>query len=193
MQEQQPRSITLVLGGVRSGKSRFAQNLAEKASSVAFVATAKAVDPEMQNKIRRHQQERPKHWRTVEEPLEVGRALAECASQVEILLVDCLTLFVANVLEAEPEMVTPHIDSLVEAVQTVPASVVLVSNEVGSGVVPPYPAGRQFRDLLGEVNQRVAAVADNVVLMIAGLPVALKGQTGVGTGARLGVCQEVQS
>lgn len=174
MRESKRRSVTLVLGGVRSGKSRFAQKLAEKESSVAFVATAKAVDEEMRNKIRRHQQERPKQWRTVEEPLDLARVFDECAQQFKILLVDCLTLFVANVLEADPEMVNARIDGLVEALRHVPTSVVLVSNEVGSGVVPPYPSGRQFRDLLGEVNQKVASVADKVVLMVAGLPLVLK-------------------
>lgn len=174
MREIKPRSVTLVLGGVRSGKSHFAQKLAEKESSVAFVATAKAVDEEMRNKIHRHQQERPKQWRTVEEPLDLARVFDECAQQFKILLVDCLTLFVANVLEADPEMVNARIDGLVEALRKVPTSVVLVSNEVGSGVVPPYPSGRQFRDLLGEVNQKVASVADKVVLMVAGLPLVLK-------------------
>jgi adenosylcobinamide kinase / adenosylcobinamide-phosphate guanylyltransferase len=176
VQQAQRRSVTLVLGGARSGKSRFAQKLAERASAVAFVATAKAVDDEMRDKIRRHQQQRPTHWRTVEEPLELGRVVIECAPHCDILLVDCLTLFVANVLEAGPEMLDARIDSLVDALRNVQSSVVLVSNEVGSGVVPAYPLGRQFRELLGEVNQRVASVADNVLFMVAGLPLALKGQ-----------------
>src|SRR5437660_1021476 len=110
MQQTQDRSVTLVLGGVRSGKSRFAQKLAEKASSVAFVATAKAVDDEMRDKIRRHQLERPKDWRTLEEPLDLAGTLAQHGSQFDLLMVDCLTIFVANALEDGADGANQRID-----------------------------------------------------------------------------------
>jgi adenosylcobinamide kinase/adenosylcobinamide-phosphate guanylyltransferase len=172
------KAITLVLGGVRSGKSRFAQTLAARSSSVAFVATAQPLDDEMRLKIQRHQAERPKQWRTIEEPLELDWVLTEEAPKHRMLVVDCLTLYAANLLEAErgnPAVIEERLQRFYAALRSVPCSVALVSNEVGSGVVPPYPEGRRYRDLLGEINQGVARIADNVLLMVVGLPLALKG------------------
>jgi adenosylcobinamide kinase/adenosylcobinamide-phosphate guanylyltransferase len=193
MQERDRRTVTLVLGGVRSGKSRFAQEYADKFSRVAFVATARPCDAEMLQKIRRHQADRPNHWQTIEEPLELARVLAEHAAKFDVLLIDCLTIFVSNLLETaetdpastDPTNMELRIERFLEVLRTAPASVVLVSNEAGSGVVPPYPAGRRFRDALGELNQQVAAIADNAVLMVAGLPLALKGTIGARLGARI--------
>ena len=178
MQEMRQSSVTLVLGGVRSGKSRYAQQLAERESRVIFVATAKVSDDEMQKKIDRHRVERPAEWVTVEEPLELVRVLAEQGPDCDVMVVDCLTIFAANLLEAEGDdrnAVDRRVEALCESLRSVRCSVVLVSNEVGSGVVPAYPSGRRYRDLMGEINQSVARVADDVVLMVAGLPLALKG------------------
>ena len=179
MQQNQSKSITLVLGGVRSGKSRYAQQLAARSSRVTFVATAeRRDDDEMRRKIEKHRAERPAHWTTVEEPLELARAIENAALGSEVILIDCLTFFAANAIEAEGED-TSSMESIIagfcSALRAASCSVVLVSNEVGSGVVPAYALGRKFRDLLGEINQRVAAIADNVLLMVAGLPLALKG------------------
>jgi adenosylcobinamide kinase / adenosylcobinamide-phosphate guanylyltransferase len=172
-------TVTLVLGGVRSGKSRYAQQLAERAESVLFVATAEVRDDsEMRAKIERHRSDRPAHWTTVEEPIELARVVAG-ADGSQLILIDCLTLFASNMLERFGEDTTanhPEIDSLCSALAAAPCSVILVSNEVGSGVVPAYALGRRFRDLVGEINQRVAAVADNVFYMVAGLPLVLKGE-----------------
>jgi adenosylcobinamide kinase / adenosylcobinamide-phosphate guanylyltransferase len=178
MKMRDRKTVTLVLGGVRSGKSRWAQKLAEESERVAYVATAQARDQEMREKIRRHQEDRPAHWQTLEEPLELARVLADNAPAFDLLLVDCLTVFVSNLLEAaeaDPASLDRRLECFLETLRTMPVSVVLVSNEVGSGVVPPYALGRKYRDVLGELNQRVAAIADHVVLMVAGLPLALKG------------------
>ena len=178
MQETRQGSVTLVLGGVRSGKSRYAQQLAEQSRSVVFVATAKITDDEMRLKIERHKDDRPKEWVTVEEPLELPQVLAHHEFECEVIVVDCLTIYAANLLEAEGEnndAINARVQALCSALEAAQCNVVLVSNEVGSGVVPAYPLGRRYRDLLGEINQRVARVADDVVLMVAGLPLALKG------------------
>jgi adenosylcobinamide kinase/adenosylcobinamide-phosphate guanylyltransferase len=178
MQETRQGSVTLVLGGVRSGKSRYAQQLAEQSDRVMFVATAKISDDEMQRKIERHREERPTTWTTVEEPLELARVLAHHQLDYDVMVMDCLTIFAANLLEEEgenDEAIEQRIEAFCAALRSADCSVVLVSNEVGSGVVPAYPLGRRYRDLLGEINQRVARVADDVVLMVAGLPLALKG------------------
>jgi adenosylcobinamide kinase/adenosylcobinamide-phosphate guanylyltransferase len=178
MQEMRQGSVTLVLGGVRSGKSRYAQQLAEQWGRVVFVATGKITDDEMRAKIEIHRESRPKEWFTVEEPLELSKAIQEHGRDCDVMLVDCLTIFAANVLDADGEdnaAMNRRIESLCVTLREAQCNVLLVSNEVGSGVVPPYPAGRRFRDLLGEINQEVARVADDVVLMVAGLPLALKG------------------
>jgi adenosylcobinamide kinase/adenosylcobinamide-phosphate guanylyltransferase len=182
MQETRQGSVTLVLGGARSGKSRYAQQLAEQSRHVVFVATAKASDDEMAAKIERHRVERPQEWRTIEEPLDLPKVLAENAVGSDVIVVDCLTIFAANLLEVEgedSEAIERRVEALCEALRTAQCNVVLVSNEVGSGVVPEYAVGCRYRDLLGEINQKVARVADDVVLMVAGLPLALKGHVEV--------------
>jgi adenosylcobinamide kinase/adenosylcobinamide-phosphate guanylyltransferase len=178
LQETRQSSVTLVLGGVRSGKSRYAQQLAEQSRHVVFVATAAISDDEMKMKIERHREERPKEWLTVEEPMELAAVFVQHGRSCEVMVIDCLTIFAANLLEAEGDdigVIDRRVAALCEALQSAKCAVVLVSNEVGSGVVPAYPMGRRYRDLLGEINQRVARVADDVVLMVAGLPLALKG------------------
>lgn len=192
VQESCRGSVTLVLGGVRSGKSRYGQRLAERSDDVVFVATAQErEDEEMRLKIARHRSDRPEVWRTIEEPLALGDAIDREGSRCEVLLIDCLTMFAANLLEREPGLgarAEDQMESLCKALGQAPCRVVLISNEVGSGVVPAFALGRQYRDLLGEINQRVAAIADEVVLMVAGLPLVLKsaaaGVTSVSGGVR---------
>jgi adenosylcobinamide kinase/adenosylcobinamide-phosphate guanylyltransferase len=175
MQTMRSNAVTLVLGGARSGKSHYAQQLGERAQRVVFVATARACDDEMRRKVDRHRSTRPQHWQTVEEPLALAEAVIRYGPACDLMIIDCLTLFAANLLDAEGDEQS-RIDALCLALQSPPCAVVLVSNEVGSGVVPEYPSGRRFRDLLGEMNQSVARVASNVLLLIAGLPLVLKGE-----------------
>jgi adenosylcobinamide kinase/adenosylcobinamide-phosphate guanylyltransferase len=184
MPHTQPVSVTLVLGGVRSGKSRYAQQFAERWKRVAFIATAeRRNDPEMNAKIDRHHSERPTSWATIEEPIRLARAIQEAGCNHDAVLVDCLTLFASNLLESwgqDHEVTRQHVDQLCEVLDAPPCSVILVSNEVGSGVVPAYELGRRFRDLVGEINQRVASSSNQVVLMVAGLPFPLKGSRPAG-------------
>jgi len=178
MHPHSTRNVTLVLGGVRSGKSRYALQLAAGTQRVTFLATAeRREDEEMQRKIERHRAERPRHWTTIEEPLNLAVAIGS-ASNCDLLLIDCLTLFAGKLLEVHGEnlgAIAAGVDALCAALTDPFCAVVLVSNEVGSGVVPAFELGRRYRDLLGEINQRVAAIADHVVLMVAGLPLTLKG------------------
>ncbi len=179
MQQCGSKSVTLVLGGVRSGKSRHAQVLAQHYRRVTFIATAeRRDDAEMQIKIDRHRSERPLHWTTVEEPLWLDEALKAASTASDAILVDCLTLFAANLLESAGDdrpALSAAVTRLCTTLACAACPIILVSNEVGSGVVPAYESGRRFRDLVGEINQQVAGVAHTVLLMIAGLPLLLKG------------------
>jgi adenosyl cobinamide kinase/adenosyl cobinamide phosphate guanylyltransferase len=169
-------STTLILGGARSGKSRFALQLQPSRARVSFLATALAGDAEMLERIERHRAERPAHWRTVEEPCDLVACLRAVCADADAVIVDCLTVWIANLmLRGDPDAhVLKEADELAALLALHPATVTLVSNEVGLGVHPATDDGRHFRDLLGMVNQRVAAAADRVVLMIAGHPLIVK-------------------
>lgn len=171
------RTITLVLGGARSGKSRCAQALAARYPRVVFVATARALDAEMRRKIARHRRERPSTWKTIEAPVRLPETIRSESRNADVLLIDCFTLYVSNAMRlsrsAEPDN-HKHIRQLCGAIRSSSASIIAVSNEVGSGIVPAFRSARVYRDLLGQLNQEVAAIADNVVLMVAGLPVHIK-------------------
>lgn len=164
----------LVLGGTRSGKSAYALDLARRSGlSPVYLATATVWDDEMRARIDRHRGERDGSWRTVEEPLALVAAMQRQAADRTVVLVDCLTLWLSNVilagLDAEAE-----IAALIAAIPGLPGPVVLVSNEVGSGIVPDNALAREFRDLQGRLNQAVARVCDGVILVTAGLPIVLK-------------------
>ena len=170
--------VTLILGGARSGKSSFAQARAAQADNVIYLATAEASDEEMRIKIERHRKDRPAGWKTVETPLDLDTAVKQYGNNNTVLLIDCLTTFTANLMMAEAgnkDAIFRRMERVREALRETLATVLLISNEVGLGVVPAYPSGHQFRDLLGEINQKFARISHNVIFMIAGLPLVLKG------------------
>jgi adenosylcobinamide kinase / adenosylcobinamide-phosphate guanylyltransferase len=168
---------TLVLGGARSGKSRYAESLIAALPPAfdppwVYIATAQAGDEEMAARIKAHRARRGPQWQTVEAPREIAEAVV--LAQPMPVLIDCLTLWLSNMMLAGAD-VDAEVARLERALQAAAAPVVLVSNEVGSGIVPDNALGRKFRDLQGALNQRIAARADRVVLMVAGLPLAVKG------------------
>ena len=178
--EGRPRRLCFVLGGARSGKSAFALRLAARAGGrVAVVATAQACDEEMQARIERHRRERPSDWLTIEAPTGVAEAVRHAAEQADVVLVDCVGFLVANLMghgEEPSAQVEGRVDKEVQDIVAAAGDTacILVSNEVGTGLVPPYPSGRLFRDLLGRANQALAGAADQVYWMVAGLPVEVK-------------------
>jgi len=180
--------LTLILGGARSGKSDYAQVLAETVStdSVLFVATAEARDPEMERRIEDHQRNRPPHWHTLEAHRSVGRAIRDVVQEqdgIDTILVDCLTVLTSNLLmdsedvfaEEIEQALTEEVQEIVRCAEELSTPIIVVSNEVGWGLVPPYPLGRAYRDLLGRANQTLARAADQVILLVAGIPQTLKG------------------
>lgn len=191
--------LVLLLGGARSGKSTYAEKLAAEigGDDVLYVATAEVKDEEMAERARKHRASRPASWRTLEAPRGIGAALPSAAEGARAVIVDCITVLTANVLVAatgdyedafdEPQdtynpaieaALLEEIEALAAAARALPATTIVVSNEVGMGVVPPYELGRAYRDLLGRANQTLARHADEVYLLVAGIPMAIKGSGG---------------
>ncbi len=183
------KKLIFLLGGARSGKSHYAQQWAhEHGQPVLFVATAQAFDDDMHERIRHHQQERPVEWQTLEAPLQTGVAIQMALQNgtYDTVLVDCVTFLAANALLTLPEdctqeqantVILAEVDALLAAYDASDATWLVVSNEVGMGVVPPTALGRLYRDALGRANQRIAQQADEVLLLVAGLPWSLKTST----------------
>jgi adenosylcobinamide kinase/adenosylcobinamide-phosphate guanylyltransferase len=175
-------SMTFILGGARSGKSRFAQELASKLKKrVLFVATCEPLDEEMSARIKVHQRSRPRNWKTLETPTDVAKTMKGKIGDAEIVIIDCLTLLVSNLMGTEDidaetleKKVTAELEDLIVFIRKKKAHFIIVSNEVGLGLVPPYPGGRVYRDALGMANQMLARNADEVYFMIAGIPIPLK-------------------
>ena len=185
MMKQNSSHITLILGGARSGKSSYAQQLAEESGrSVTFLATAQATDEEMSTRIQKHRDERPPHWETLEAPLGIASHVGQIQS--EIVVLDCITLLMNNLImqfvkddlvDEAPFMqsVQNEISDLLSAIRASDQHWLIVSNEVGLGLVPPYQMGRVYRDGIGWANQRLAKEAEQVIFMVAGIPMKVKG------------------
>lgn len=185
MKQNKPKLI-LITGGVRSGKSSFAQSLAQKSEGrIAFIATAQALDEEMAERIAEHRKKRPDNWETYEESCQVEKVIREIGFLADVIIIDCLNFLVANLMadfkdgkrkELLNSKIKEVIASIIEESLKSRASIIIVSNEVGSGLVPVNPAGRFFRDMLGMANQDIARHADLVYLMVAGIPLLIKGK-----------------
>jgi len=193
-----PPQLILILGGARSGKSAFAERLAASSGrTVTYIATATAGDDEMRTRIAHHRASRPREWHTIEEPLDLAGAVRQAYRFADVLLLDCVTLWLGNMLSQEPgqrenddksieelritsnlfdEACLKQVEALLAVVQSAEPNktLIVVTNEVGLGVVPAYPLGRVYRDTLGYVNQRLAQAADRVYLMMAGMAVDIK-------------------
>jgi adenosylcobinamide kinase/adenosylcobinamide-phosphate guanylyltransferase len=172
--------LIFLLGGARSGKSAFAERLAATSRTVTYVATGQPLDAEMATRIARHRADRPSSWLTVEAPLALPEALEQLAPRTETVIIDCLTLWISNVLLAHPTLDDAEslghqlATRLVSTHSTHPARWIVVSNEVGLGLVPDNALARAYRDMLGRVNQTVAAAATTVYWLVAGIPMQVK-------------------
>ncbi len=173
---------TLIIGGCRSGKSGHAMNLGEKAlgRQNLFVATGQAHDAEMKARIVRHQRERGDRWQTVEAPVEIVDAIEQQGPGSDVMLIDCLTLWTSNLVMADKddEAIIIEMERLAKVILSPPCPIILVTNEVGTGIVPENALARRYRDLAGWCNQKIAQACDRVIWMVAGIPVTIKPWTG---------------
>lgn len=168
--------ITFILGGARSGKSSYAEGIAlDSKRKKIYVATAAVLDKEMEERIEKHRLQRGDDWDLVETPLDIAKQIKSSDYENSVILVDCLTLWLSNLLHNEMN-ITEQINILIESLKSTQADMVLVSNEVGLGIVPENALARQFRDYAGILHQKVAEIADEVVLVVAGIPMKIKGQ-----------------
>lgn len=178
--------LILITGGVRSGKSSFAEKLAGNlGQKIAFIATAQSLDKEMEDRIAQHRANRPVHWETYEEPYQVVQVIQKVGEKTEVILLDCLTLLVSNFMQNYQEdssnddlaeKIIEKIKEIISEAAHCSATVIIVSNEVGLGLVPTNSMGRFFRDMLGKANQIIASSSDQVYLLVAGIPLLIKGK-----------------
>ena len=169
-------TVTLITGGARSGKSTHALRLAASYQRKFFVATGQALDAEMTARIEFHRETRPSEFQTVEEPMYVATALERLKERADVVVLDCLTLWVSNLMQRhdQDEPILAEADRLAQVLKLATFASIVVTDEVGWGIVPDHPMARRFRDLLGWTNQKIASVADDVLLMVSGYPVKAK-------------------
>lgn len=166
--------ITLILGGVRSGKSQLAIKMAkEKGKKVAFIATCRPLDREMKERIELHKKARPENWKTFEEPEDVGLLLEKIGNNFDVIILDCLTILVSNLLLKG--LREKSIEQKIRKIMNAKANLIIVSNEVGLGIVPDNRLARDFRDIAGKINQVIVKKADKVFFMASGIPLRIKG------------------
>lgn len=173
------KKFILILGGARSGKSRYAVELAKKFKKrVVFIATATSFDREMKRRIRLHRISRPRHWKLIEEGRDISSVLSKLKGKYEVVLIDCLGLLISNFLVSnlKDKKIEIRIKKLIDTILKLNLTTILVSNEVGSGIVPDNHLARRFRDLLGLSNQMLAKEADEVIFIQAGIPIVIKGE-----------------
>ena len=168
----------LILGGARSGKSSYAETLAKaKNKDVFYIATAKVLDKEIKERVLRHQQDRPASWTTIEEPIALADALQQNVAPERVILVDCLTMWMTNLLgESDTTRLNQEVEKLLKTLPTLDGDIIFVSNEVGMGIIPLGELTRQYVDETGRLHQQLAQLVDNVVLMVAGLPLTIKSE-----------------
>src|ERR1043166_2112502 len=169
--------LILITGGARSGKSSYGEKrAAELGEKLLYIATAEAKDEEMAERIAEHQKRRGRRWNSIEEPVELARALSDAHSRTDCALVDCLTLWISNLLiRGDQQYAQEKVGELIKRLPELDFHLIFVSNEVGWGIVPDNALARKFRDLAGWTNQRIAEAADEVILMVAGVPLTVKG------------------
>jgi adenosylcobinamide kinase/adenosylcobinamide-phosphate guanylyltransferase len=173
------KKLTFILGGARSGKSSYAVSLAKSTGKkIIFIATCINSDEEMERRIKLHKESRPVTWNVIEEGINIDSALRMIKTDCDVILIDCLGLFISNLMAVElsNEKVENKILLVIEQIKKMTADAIIVSNEVGMGIVPDNPAARRFRDLLGRTNQIFAQNADRVIMMHAGIPIIIKGE-----------------
>lgn len=176
MSKNRPPRVALITGGARSGKSSHALSLAEYTDNKVFVATAEPFDQEMRDRIKKHREERSHEFRTIEESLDLAGVVRTLNPVPEIVIIDCVTVWLGNLMNkyGEDLFLRKEVEGFIDGLASPPCNIIVVSNELGMGIVPENRMARRFRDLAGLLNQRVAQIADDVTLMVSGLPVKIK-------------------